>query len=406
MRAPTSFASIFVLILLGTGPGMVRAQNTNDIRQEILDSQRRLEQIRIERQRLEREMGDVRNRVQDVSADLVNVERRLSATRSVLTEVEFQTEGTSGQIEETTRNLLRARERMAESQAILHRRLRDIYKMGSLHTMQVLLGASSFTDLLNRYRYLQRIAQFDRNLVERVSRLETELVQANAELQQRMAQLGALRRDRLSEVAELRAVESQRQATLQQFRTREQVASSRLGELEADERRLTGLIDALEVRRRELEARSAAPAAAATLTAADAGRLDWPVEGRLIYRFGREQRPNGTVLRWNGVGIAAPTGTPVRAVRPGLVVLAGPFEGYGPTVVLSHGDGVYTLYLYLEEIGVVEGRDVQIGQVVGTVGGADTPEGPHIEFQIRAPTGGGAPQAQDPLGWLRPRSPS
>jgi septal ring factor EnvC (AmiA/AmiB activator) len=85
------------------------------------------------------------------------------------------------------------------------------------------------------------------------------------------------------------------------------------------------------------------------------------------------------------------------------VVLAGPFEGYGPTVVLSHGEGFYTLYLYLEEIGVVEGRDVEAGQVVGTVGGADTPEGPHLEFQIRAPVGGSSPQAQDPLQWLRPR---
>jgi len=83
-------------------------------------------------------------------------------------------------------------------------------------------------------------------------------------------------------------------------------------------------------------------------------------------------------------------------------VLAGPFEGYGTTVMISHGDGFYTLYLYLEELGVVEGREVATGQAVGTVGGVDTPEGPHLEFQIRAPVDGGSPQAQDPLQWLRP----
>jgi hypothetical protein len=43
--------------------------------------------------------------------------------------------------------------------------------------------------------------------------------------------------------------------------------------------------------------------------------------------------------------------------------------------------------------------------VVGTVGGSATPEGPHIEFQVRAPERGGSPQAQDPLQWLRPRAP-
>jgi septal ring factor EnvC (AmiA/AmiB activator) len=375
-----------------------------DLGQEILQSQRRLQEIRAERERLEREMGDVRNRVRDVSAELANVERRLSASRSVLAEVEFQSDATSEQIRQTTRDLLLTRERMAESQAILNRRLRDIYKMGPLQTMQVLLGATSFTDLLNRYRYLQRIAAFDRGLVDRVRDLEVDLSTTNDDLQQRMAQLGSLRQDRLSEVAQLRSVESERQAALSQFRSREQTGVSRLDELEADEARMTSLITDLEARRREVES-SRTRVGGPALTSSDAGTLDWPIDGDLIYRFGRDQRPNGMVLRWNGIGLSAPTGTPVRAVQAGRVVLAGPFEGYGPTVVLDHGDGVYTLYLYLEDVGVVEGRDVGLGQVVGTVGGAETPEGPHIEFQIRAPVGGGAPQAQDPLNWLRPQGP-
>jgi len=379
-----------------------------DIRREILESQRRLEQIRAERSRLQEEMAGVKIRVRDASTELANVERRLSQSRSVLAEIQFQADATADQIEETTRNLLQTRERMSESRAILHRRLRDIYKLGPLHTVRVLLGASSFTDLVNRYRYLRRVASFDRSLVERVAQLEGDLTAQDDELQQRMAELGSLRQNRLGEVARLRSVEAERQAALAEFRQREQTTQSRLETLEQDESRMTGLIDDLERRRLEEERRRAATTATPspstpTLAAGDAGSLDWPLEGNIIYRFGRERRPNGLVLRWNGIGISAAPGTPVRAVRGGRVVLAGPFEGYGPTVVLSHGDGIYTLYLYLEDIGVVEGRDVEAGQVVGTVGGADTPEGAHVEFQIRAPVNGGAPQAQDPLQWLRPR---
>ncbi len=368
-----------------------------DVRREILESQRRLEEIRAERARLEQEMEGVRIRVRDLASELANVERRLSASRSVLAEVEFQTEATSEQTLETTRELVRTREQVAESKATLDRRLRDIYKMGPLHTMRVLFGASSFTDLLNRYRYLRRIASFDQALVARVTELERALNEQNLELQQRMAELGLLRQSRLSEVAQLRAVEEERQATLIQFQSEERQTQTRLEQLEADESRMTDLISSLERRR------LAGAGTPTSLSTADAGVLDWPLDGDLIYRFGRERRPDGLVLRWNGIGISAPTGTPVQAVRAGRVVLAGPFEGYGPTVVLSHGNGFYTLYLYLEEVGVVEGRDVRLGQVVGTVGGTDTPEGAHIEFQIRAPVGGGAPQAQDPLQWLRPR---
>ncbi len=374
-----------------------------DLRREILESQRRLEQIRAERSRLEGEIGDVRKRVRDASEDLANVERRLSASRSVVAEIQFQSDAVTQSIQETTRELVQAREKLAENEAVLNRRLRDIYKMGPLHTVGVLLGASSFTDLLNRYRYLQRIASFDRSLVSRVETIEGELVERNDDLRQRMAELGSLRQNRLSEVAQLRSVESERQTALAEFRSRERQTASRLEQLDADEGRMTQLIGDLETRRREIEARTATARADASLSVDDAGSLDWPLDGEVIYRFGRERRPNGTVLRWNGIGISASPGSPVTAVRAGTVVLAGPFEGYGPTVVLSHGDGFYTLYLYLEETGVVEGRTVSIGQVVGTVGGTDTPEGPHIEFQVRAPVNGGSPQAQDPLQWLSAR---
>lgn len=410
-RSPASRSAAIVLagavLVVGLlAPERVPAQET-DLRREILESQRRLEQIRAERARLEAEMANVRIRVRDASSELANVERRLSASRSVLAEIQLQADATAEQIESTTRELLRTREQLAEGMAVLNRRLRDIYKMGPLRSFQVLLGAGSFTDLLNRYRYLQRVASFDRALVDRVEQLEVALTGQSQELEQRMAELGSLRQARLGEVAELRSVEAERQAALAEYRSRERTTQGRLEQLEADEGRMTGLISDLERRRVEEERRRAAGSerpGATNLARSDAGTLDWPLEGDILYRFGRERRPDGLVLRWNGIGIAAAPGTPVRAVRAGTVVLAGPFEGYGPTVVLSHGDGFYTLYLYLEEIGVVEGRDVAAGQVVGTVGGRETPEGAHLEFQIRAPVDGGTPQAQDPLQWLRPRS--
>ena len=160
-------------------------------------------------------------------------------------------------------------------------------------------------------------------------------------------------------------------------------------------------VASLEDRRRELELPTSSEL---SMSIGDAGSLEWPLDGDLIYRFGQEHRPNGLVLNWNGVGIAGLPGSPVRAARNGLIVLAGPFEGYGPSVVLSHGDGFYSLYLYLEEIRVAEGRSIDVGHVIGTVGGTDTAQGPHIEFQVRAPIDGGVPEAQDPLEWLKPRA--
>ena len=399
---------VAALLLGALAPGTAWSQQTGtDLQQQIRESQLRLEEIRAERERLQAEMQEVRDRVQSASADLRNIERQLSASRSVLAELDLQLGARTQQVDGATRELLFTRERLSEGSAVLNRRLRDIVKLGGLHTVRVLLSAESFGDLLTRYRYLSLIAAYDRGLVERVTRLEDALTGQNEELRESLRELGLLRESQLGEVAQLRSVEQERQRALAQFRSEEEQTLSRLDELEADEGRLTELMDDLERRRRDTERRRAVAGRSSedpgTLSGTDAGTLDWPLEGELVYRFGRQQRPNGTVLRFNGIGIAATQGTPVRAVRDGTVVLAGPFEGYGPTVVLSHGDGFYTLYLYLEDIGVVDGREVTAGQVVGTVGGAGTPEGPHMEFQIRAPLDGGTPQARDPLRWLRPR---
>ena len=373
------------------------------IRREIIDSQRRLEEVREERSRLQRELTNLDGRVRNAARELANVERQVSASRSAVAEVDFQVDAVGSEIEGTSRNLLYTRERLQTSKAILHRRIRDIYKRGALHSVRVMLGAGSFPDLLTRYRYLRLIASYDRTLVRRVGELETDLVQQNDDLQVSMVSFGRLRQSRLGEVAALRSVEDAHRRTLDGYHSQEAAAGNRLEQLNRDETRIGALLTTLEARRVEIERAAARRGAPNTLLTADVGTMNWPVDGELIYRFGREERPNGTVLRWNGIGIAAPTGTPIHAVEAGTVVLAGPFEGYGLTVVLSHGGGFYTLYLYLEEINVNQGREVTVGEVVGTVGGAATPEGPHMEFQIRAPTDGGAPRAQDPLAWLRAR---
>ena len=95
-------------------------------------------------------------------------------------------------------------------------------------------------------------------------------------------------------------------------------------------------------------------------------------------------------------------------MRPstGQVDYAGPIGLWGPTVIVSHGGGYFSLYLYLESLTVGEGEVVEAGRVIGYVGppsSADQSE-PHMEFQIREPNPNDQPIAVDPVRWLRRRS--
>lgn len=406
-----------LLLAAGLLPWGAGAQQ--DPAREISESQRRLQEIRRERQQLRSELGRIRSRVGDVSAEIRNIQRQQEVSTSLLREISFQLEETERNIDETTREMVATQAQLRHKRRQLDLRLREIYKRGEVHSAEVLLSAHSFSDLLNRYKYLHLVAVRDRHLVTEVGELARELEVRDRELRRSLADIRYLRNEREQENATLEQLRGQRGQTLTTLRASERAANTRLEVLARDERRLTNVVAELERRRREAERRAAAereearraaaaagtaaPAAprapASTLTTASLGSLDWPVGGSVVYRYGRVTQPNGTVIRRNGIGIGAAAGTPVRAVEAGTVELAAPFEGYGPTVVVSHGGGYYSLYLYLKDVHVRPGSTVTKGQAIGTVGGEDTPEGAHMEFQIREPGGG----AVDPIAWLRRR---
>jgi murein hydrolase activator len=395
-------------VLLATGvlslalPSGGTAQQ-NDIQRDLRESQLKLDSIQAERQRLQREMETLQNRVRDASRELVNIERQQEASRSALMELDFQAELLTESVERATREHNATRSRLAQRTDDLHARLRSIYKRGRMHSVQVILAAQSFSDLLNRYKYLNLMAIYDRMVVQEFTRLEQQLARQELEMRESLQRLEALRQEKSAEVAQLERAESQRQATLRQFRQQESRTASRLDELEREQQRLAGAIADLERRRREAEASSATPNLPASISTRDLGTLNWPVNGNVLYRFGPDRRPNGIVLKHQGIGIAAPAGTAVAAVESGVVEFAGPFPGYGPTVIISHGGGYRTLYLYLQTIEVEVNQVIRAGQGIGTVGGERTAEGAHIEFQVRVPIDG-AIEPVDPLAWLRARA--
>lgn len=401
VRFRLSLIVLCVAMLLPLAGAASAQQST--LQRDLRESREKLDSIQAERDRLQREMTTLQTRVRDASRELLNIERQQQASRDALLELEFQTDLLNESVEEATREHAATRTRLEERTEDLNARLRSIYKRGRLHSVQVILAAKSFSDLLNRYKYLNLMAIYDRMVVQEFTRLERQLARQEEEMRESLRRLDLLREEKAMEVAQLERVEAQRQTTLREFRQQESRTASRLDELEREQLRLTGTIADLERRRREEESRRAGPVQPASISTRDLGTLAWPVEGRVLYRFGPDRKPNGIVLKHQGIGIAAPAGTAVAAVESGVVEYAGPFPGYGPTVILSHGGGYRTLYLYLQNIEVEVNQIVRAGQGIGTVGGDRTAEGAHIEFQVRVPLDG-AIEPVDPLTWLRARA--
>lgn len=107
-----------------------------------------------------------------------------------------------------------------------------------------------------------------------------------------------------------------------------------------------------------------------------------PAEGTITGRFGQEYRDGNRVWAHRGVDIGCPTGTPVYAPAPGMVVAFTNDGSFGKAVCLRHADGWYTLYAHLSRIDVLPDQLIERGQRLGRSGATGLVTGPHLHFQL------------------------
>ncbi|QVM91791.1 murein hydrolase activator EnvC [Pseudomonas entomophila] len=125
------------------------------------------------------------------------------------------------------------------------------------------------------------------------------------------------------------------------------------------------------------------------------GKLPWPVNGRLLARFG-DARGGDARAKWDGVMIGASAGTQVRAVHGGRVVFADWLRGAGLLVILDHGNGYLSLYGHNQSLLKSAGDIVKAGEAISTVGDSGGQDSAGLYFAIRQQ---GRPS--DPAQWCR-----
>jgi murein DD-endopeptidase MepM/ murein hydrolase activator NlpD len=109
-----------------------------------------------------------------------------------------------------------------------------------------------------------------------------------------------------------------------------------------------------------------------------------PTKGRITTEFGETRTVNGapTSYRHSGLDIAAPTNTDVLATNSGRVTLAMNLTLTGNSIVIDHGEGLFSVYFHLEKLFVSQGDMVERGQLIGGVGSTGFSTGPHLHFTM------------------------
>ncbi|MCG9896162.1 MAG: peptidoglycan DD-metalloendopeptidase family protein [Fimbriimonadaceae bacterium] len=321
------------------------------------------------------EVREVRNEREDVRDELDLVEAKLRALNSRIRRVEADLEAKVDEQRRLGREMEDLRRRMEETKIQVKARLRSMYIQGEQPVLMVLIGATDAASFASRKSFLERIAARDRRLFDLLKAQRAEVAAKKLRQDALVKDVEALRAEQRAEQSEVMEVQGYKTSLIRGLNRKVKLLERELDELEAESNRLEGVISGYQ--------RSAEGNASLRLPAFRGG-LVRPTVGRRSSGFGYRIHPIFRTRRMhNGVDIAAPTGTPIVAAAPGVVITAGWLRGYGNTVILDHGGGFSTLYAHCSRLLVKPGQRVKAGELIARVGSTGNSTGPHLHFETR-----------------------
>ncbi|MFK7160314.1 peptidoglycan DD-metalloendopeptidase family protein [Marinospirillum sp. MEB164] len=280
---------------------------------------------------------------------------------------------------------------MDQQATYLRQQIRAAYAMGRQEYLKVLLNQQEPDRVARLLRYYDYINRERTQRIEDYLALGRQLDQVRSEIVSRSQSLEGVRQSLQARRSELLSEQQQRQSLVEQLSQDIALRGSELEQMQADQRRLEELLEAVA----EAIVRLPPPRDAQPFRQMR-GQLPWPLEGRILSAFGSRQQDNRIVQR--GLLIQANEGAEVKAIHGGRVVFSDWMRGFGFLMIIDHGDGYLSLYGHNQTLERQVGDWVNGGDVIARAGATGGQRRQALYFEIRQQG-----QPVDPISWIARR---
>lgn len=410
----------------------IHAESVKEYNTKIQDLEKKQQNLKSKQKKVSDTKKSVQNKMSDnlneqksVETQLNEIEEKLKQTKAEITEKETEIDQTNKEISELEteikqlkEEIIELEERIKRREELLKDRLRSIQEAGGkIQYMSVILGSQSFNDLITRSSAVNSIMDQDKLIMDEHTADQLALEQKQTEVEEKKKSVESKKKEQESQKAKLEGLQSQLD---EQVAEKERLKK----ELEKEYEELEEVELTLEEEQQLINSQAAVIEKAKQLAEEEKNKLQqqqqqqttgnttgnaqstvksssgfiWPTSGKVTSGYGPRVHPiTGQAGKMhNGLDIAAPPGTTVVSAASGVVAYAGWMNGYGNTIMVSHGSTT-TLYAHLSSISVSRGQRVGQGQTIGTVGSTGNSTGPHLHFEVHP---GGYKNPANPRGYL------
>ena len=386
MKRRFQYLVLLLTISLGIAglPSKTQVRATSNVHETIQQKKEEIDKAKKEREKLKSGLSDVKKLVQqlekskdslknyvlELDGQLTDMIEKIEELKVLIREKEQEIEETRIELEEA----IATEKKQYEEMKI---RIKFMYEKGDQFYLDMLIGASSFGDMINKAGYVEAISAYDRQKLNEYEENRMLIEVIKEQLEEEEAALKEAKAVVEKEQENLEALIDTKNKEITAYENDIATQEEAIAEYEEYIREQDEMIASLEKALKEMEGSN---------RTYDGGVFKWPAPSytRISDYFGWRHHPILNRQQFhNGVDMAAPGGSPILAAYDGTVVAAGYSGTMGNYIYLNHGSGLVTIYMHASALYVSTGQEVSKGDKIAAVGTTGRSTGNHLHFGVR-----------------------
>ena len=332
---------------------------------------------------------------------LSSIDKEISLTNKLIQSLSFEEDKARKTIYQLKNDILKNENELESLRVRYKKRVLRSYKKGNLSELEKVFSSTTWRQAIYRSQYLKLISKIEKKLTKNIEKLLVDISRQKVELEVALRDNLNLKRDKQTQITSYRNMRINREKELNRIRNDKNALTSYVSEKEEGIEQLEKIIKrVLEDKarfERELRIRQQQETLKTKSFKSLKGQLQWPAEGRIISKFGRQWNSKLKTTTENpGIDIKGKPGSSIRTVLGGVVTTITYIRGYGTTIIVDHGGGFYTVYSHVTNIQTNVDSQVRNGDVIAYMGDSGSINGSKLHFEIW-----GKGQKLDPERWLR-----
>ena len=408
MIHPCSFSFkhiFFILIITNLFAG--EEKSSVDIQRDIDSRNKELQSLRKEIKDIELKLINKNKEAISTTELLINIENKISLTEKLIRSLSREEQYISKVLLDTKIQIEEKEGKLLKLKSQLTKRLQYLYIHGRPGILETVLLSNDWNSAIYRIKYLDVLTKYEKKVRSEIKKtlyqLDEEKIKRSIDLNHKVKLL----KEKKNEGNQLERDKKKREKILVDLkREKSKLEKSRskktqkITEMEKLIKRLYADKVAMKKREEELARIRAANNLATTGNFSKMkGKLPWPVDGRIISKYGIIRNPDlGTVTENVGIDIKAPSGSKVQSVLDGVISTITYIRGHGNIVIIDHGAGFSTVYAHIEKIIINENDYIQMGKSFAVVAVPEKGKTARLHFEVW-----GNQKKLNPQKWLASR---